>query len=112
MTLRRPRIVFEMIGKTATIVAQITIAGSGLLTQMMISGAIATIGVTCRMIAYGNRLTSSSRLCTNRNAASTPSTTDSANARKVIFRVTISAEVSRVQSCTSVSKMSVGIGTR
>ena len=31
--------------------------------------------------------------------------------KNIAYKVTISAEVSRVQSCTSVSKMSVGIGT-
>ena len=36
------------------------------LTQMMMSGAIATIGVTWRITAYGNRLSSTSLDCVNR----------------------------------------------
>ena len=40
-----------MIGKIATMVAQTTSAAGVFFTQMMISGAIATIGVTCSMIA-------------------------------------------------------------
>ena len=44
-------VVFEMIGKIAMMVAQMTSARCVFLTKMMISGAIATIGVTCMMIA-------------------------------------------------------------
>ncbi len=40
-----------MIGKIAMIVAQMTSASCVFLTRMMISGAIATIGVTCMMMA-------------------------------------------------------------
>ena len=40
-----------MIGNSATSVAQITSDAVGFLTQMMISGAIATIGVTCSSTA-------------------------------------------------------------
>jgi len=47
LTLRRPRVVLAITGKMATIVAQITSDSVGLCTQMMISGAMATIGVTC-----------------------------------------------------------------
>ena len=43
--------VLDRIGKNATIQAQISSDSSTLLTQMMISGAIATIGVTCRITA-------------------------------------------------------------
>ena len=50
-TLRNPTLVFEMIGKMATMVAQITNAAVGFLTQMMMRGAMATIGVTCSRIA-------------------------------------------------------------
>ena len=102
-----------MIGNSATIVAQITIAGSGLLTQMMISGAIATIGVTCRMIAYGNRLASSSRLCTNRNAAE-HAEHDRQREREEgdLQRDHQRRSQQRSSPATSVSKMSVGIGTR
>src|ERR1700677_4981981 len=40
-------------GKNATIVAHTTSAANGLPTQTMISGAIATIGVTCNTTAQG-----------------------------------------------------------
>ena len=50
-TLRRPTVVFEITGKIAMMVAQMTSASWVFLTRMMISGAIATIGVTCMMIA-------------------------------------------------------------
>ncbi len=43
--------VFDRIGKKATIQAQISSDNSVLSTQMRISGAIATIGVTCRIMA-------------------------------------------------------------
>ena len=46
-----PIAVFDNIGKNATIHAQISSEASVLSTQTMISGAIATIGVTCRMMA-------------------------------------------------------------
>jgi len=49
--LFRPSVVFDTIGKKATIQAQISSAVEVSLTQMMISGAIATIGVTCRITA-------------------------------------------------------------
>ncbi|MNC82966.1 hypothetical protein D3C75_1367110 [compost metagenome] len=51
LTLRRPRTVLAMIGKIATSVAQITNAKVVSLHQMMISGAMATTGVTCSRIA-------------------------------------------------------------
>ena len=43
--------VFDRIGKKATIQAQISSDSLTSLTQMMISGAIATIGVTCSTTA-------------------------------------------------------------
>ena len=57
-----------MIGKIATTTAHSTSAIRVSLTQMMMSGAIATIGVTCSSTAYGNRLISIQRLCTNSSA--------------------------------------------
>ncbi len=43
--------VLDRIGKNATIQAQISSDSLMSPTQMMISGAIATIGVTCRITA-------------------------------------------------------------
>ncbi|MNW18038.1 hypothetical protein D3C71_2174390 [compost metagenome] len=49
--LRRPSVVLLMMGNSATRAAQITIEAVGSLTQMMISGATATMGVTCSSTA-------------------------------------------------------------
>src|SRR4051794_6253894 len=110
--LRSPSVVFEMIGNNATNEAQITIEAVGFLTQMMISGATATIGVTCSSTAYGNSAVSISLLCTNRNEISTPATVATMNANSVILIVTSSAEPSASQSATSVFIISSGDGTR
>ncbi len=44
--LRSPTVVFEITGKMAMIVAQMISAPCVFFTRMMMSGAIATIGVT------------------------------------------------------------------
>ena len=49
-------------GKNATIVAQTTSEANGSPTQTMISGAMATIGVTCSTTAQGWIAAASSRL--------------------------------------------------
>jgi hypothetical protein len=49
--LFRPSTVLDRIGKKATIQAQISSAAVTLSTQIRISGAMATIGVTCRITA-------------------------------------------------------------
>src|SRR4051794_23012127 len=110
--LRRPSVVFEMIGNSATSDAHTTIDPVGFLTQMMISGATATIGVTCSSTAYGNSAVSISLFCTKRNEISTPATVATANANSVILTVTTSAEPSASQSVTSVFSISAGDGTR
>ena len=43
--------VLAMMGNSATSVAQMTSEAVGSLTQMMISGAMATMGVTCSSTA-------------------------------------------------------------
>ena len=50
-TERRPRMVLDRMGKNATSQAQISSDRSTSLAQTMIRGAMATIGVTCRMMA-------------------------------------------------------------
>ena len=50
-TLRKPKVVLEMIGKMAMITAQTVSAQVVSSTQMMIKGAIATTGVTCSKTA-------------------------------------------------------------
>jgi hypothetical protein len=61
-----------MIGKMATTTAHRMSASRVSFTQMMMSGAIATIGVTCSSTAYGNKLISIHRLCTNSSATNVP----------------------------------------
>ena len=51
VAMSSPSVVLEMIGKMATTVAHRTSATRVSFTQMMMSGAIATIGVTCSRIA-------------------------------------------------------------
>src|SRR5436305_9410478 len=101
-----------MMGNSATSAAQITIDAVGLRTQMMMSGATATIGVTCSSTAYGKSAVSSARLCTNTNEISTPSTVATTNASSVIFTVTTSEPRSETQSVISVFIISSGEGTR
>src|SRR6185312_6917207 len=101
-----------MIGNSATMVAQTTSAAVGFLTQMMMSGAIATTGVTCSSTAYGKKLTSTQRLCTKRNATTVPTSTAMKNAPKVIFSVTSSEPKSSPQSAISVCTTRAGEGTR
>ena len=110
-TLRRPRMVFEMIGKSATMVAHTTSAVSGCLTQMMMSGAIATIGVTWSSTAYGKRLASIVRLCTKRKAITVPMSTARKNAPKVTFRVMTSEPKRSDQSAMSVWNTIAGAGS-
>src|SRR3954469_14780389 len=101
-----------MIGNSATSAAQITIEAVGLRTQMMMSGATATIGVTCSSTAYGNSAVSIARLCTNRNEISTPSTVATRNASTVISIVTSSERPSAGKSVTSLVTIRMGHGTR
>ena len=110
--LRRPSVVLLMIGNSATSVAQITIEASGSRTQMMISGATATMGVTCSSTAYGNSAVSIRRLCTKTKEISTPITVAAMKASSVIFTVTHSARPSGAQSVNSVCTISSGEGTR
>ena len=101
-----------MMGNTATIVAQKVSAAVVFWIQMMISGAMATIGVTCNNTAYGNRLASIQRLCTNRKASSTPIKVAAARARPVILSVNHKDCASKAQSAARACAMSVGAGTR
>ena len=51
VALRRPSVVLLMMGNRATSAAQITMDAVGSFTQMMMSGATATMGVTCSSTA-------------------------------------------------------------
>ena len=110
--LRRPRVVFEMMGKSATSAAHSTSEAVGSFTQMMISGATATIGVTCSSTAYGNKAVSMTRLCTKTKEISTPITVATAKDSNVIFSVTSNEPPNDCQSVTRVWNISSGEGTR
>ena len=61
------------------------------LIRIMISGAIATIGVTWSRMAYGKKLISITRLCTKTKAINVPIATAIPNAFKVTLSVLQSA---------------------
>ena len=111
-TLRKPSVVLEIIGKRATSVAQITSESVGSFTQMMTSGAMATIGVTCSSTAYGKNADSMRLFCTNKNATATPRIMAHRNAKNVILSVLYREPLSKSQSLTSVSSTSPGDGTK
>src|SRR6478735_12228003 len=106
--LRRPSVVLLMMGNSATSAAQITSEAVGFFTQMMISGATATMGVTCSSTAYGKRAVSTARLCTKTKDTSVPMTTATANDSSVIFIVNSSEPPKVCQSVTSVWNISKG----
>jgi hypothetical protein len=85
-----PSVVFDTMGKKATIQAQMRSAVAVSFTQMMMSGAIATTGVTCRITAYGKKDSSIHFDCANSTAISTPSTVAAVSAASVIRIVTMS----------------------
>src|SRR3984957_15850116 len=68
-----PAAVFANTGKKATIVAQTTSEANGSPTQTMISGATATIGVTCSTTAHGWMAAASRRFDAIATASTTPS---------------------------------------
>src|SRR4051795_4496161 len=105
-----PTVVFDTIGKNATIQAQTSDARNGSLTQMMIKGAIATIGVTCRMTAYGNRLISRSRERENNSAIAPPNSAAAASAARVIRKVTSSEENRLGPSVHRLAAIALGVG--
>ena len=74
-------------GKNATIVAQTTSEANGSPTHTMISGAIATIGVTCSTTAHGWIAAASSRLEAIATASTTPSSAATNSAAKVTSSV-------------------------
>src|SRR5216684_5172197 len=77
---------------------------------MMINGAIATIGVTCRITAYGKNDSSIHLDWLNRTEMNTPSATASASAKNVICKVTHSELESVCQSLIKVCTTNNGPG--
>src|SRR6516162_4407956 len=83
----RPAAVLANTGKNATMVAQTTREANGSPTHTMISGAIATIGVTCSTTAHGWIAAASNRLEAIATASKTPSSAATSNAEKVTTSV-------------------------
>ena len=108
--LLRPTTVFDKMGKNATIQAHSSSAAVVLSIKIRISGAIATIGVTCSTMANGNRHNSTHLFKANSMASATPPTTASNNAPKVIFMVYSQLTISEPRLSHSVFSTSVGAG--
>ena len=77
---------------------------------MMISGAIATMGVTCRTTAKGNSDNSMMRDCAKRIANASPKIAATDSAKKVIFSVINSDTESDAQSRIKVCQIAIGPG--
>src|ERR1700678_3656784 len=101
-----------MMGNIAMMVAQIISAPSVFLTRMMIRGAMATMGVTCRITAYGKKLRSMIGLCTNRNATTVPMAIEIASAINVTRSVIHSECMSAGALRKNVLAIRLGDGTR
>src|SRR5271166_5956214 len=86
----RPAAVLANTGKNATIIAQTTSEANGSPTQTMISGAIATIGVTCKITAHGWIAARASRLADIATAIAAPTTAEATNAASVTAKVAVS----------------------
>ena len=99
-------------GKNATIVAHTTSAAKGSPTQTMISGAMATIGVTCRTTAQGWIAAANNRLATIANARSTPITAAVISAAKVTANVDNSDNSNVDGSARNARTIAIGPGTR
>src|SRR5215475_2485587 len=97
-------------GKNATSQAQISSERSTSLAQMMMSGAMATIGVTCRTMAYGNSDSSTHCDSENSTASRPPTTTAASSASSVMPSVTSSEGNNVLQSAISVSMIKSGPG--
>src|ERR1700731_4709550 len=107
-----PAEVLANTGKNATMVAHTTSAANGLLTQTMISGAIATIGVTCNTTAHGWIAAASSRLDAIDTASTTPSSAATNRAANVTSSVDPSDDNSPAGSAMKALMISQGPGTR
>ena len=100
------------IGKNATIVAQTTSEANGSPTQTMISGAIATIGVTCSTTAQGWIAACASRLAAIATAIAPPSTAATISAANVTTSVEASAVSNPTGSAKNAPMIAIGPGTR
>ncbi len=93
-------------------VAQTTRAAKGSPTQTMISGAMATIGVTCKATAQGWIAARSSGLAATRSARATPSAVAAISAARVTVSVAASAAISPAGSPRKAAAIASGPGTR
>ena len=107
-----PAAVLANTGKNATIVAQTTSEANGLPTQTMISGAIATIGVTCSTTAHGWIAAASNRLDAIATASTTPRMAATSSAAKVTSSVDPSDHSSPAGSARNAAMIADGPGTR
>src|SRR5271166_1007051 len=108
----RPAAVLANTGKNATIVAQTTSEANGSPTHTMISGAIATIGVTCSTTAQGWIAAASNRLDAIATANITPSRAATSNAANVTTSVDPSDRSSPTGSARNAAMIADGPGTR
>src|ERR1700733_5775913 len=107
-----PAAVLANTGKNATIVAHTTSEANGSPTHTMISGAIATIGVTCSTTAQGWIAAASSRLAAIARASTTPSSAAAISAANVTDKVDSSDSSSVDGSARNAPMISSGPGTR
>ena len=108
----RPAAVLANTGKNATIVAHTTSEANGSPTHTMISGAIATIGVTCSTTAHGWIAAASSRLEAIATASTTPSSAATNSAANVTSSVDPSDDSSPDGSARKAAMIADGPGTR
>src|SRR5271166_1607534 len=106
----RPIAVLANSGKNATMVAQTTSATNGSPTQMMISGAMAGSGVTCRATAQGWIAACARRLADIATAIAAPSTAATSSAAKVTNNVEASARSSPTGSAANAPMIAIGPG--
>ena len=98
-------------GKNATMVAQTTSAANGSPTQMMISGAIATIGVTWSTTAQGWIAACASGLADIATAIAAPSIAATPSAANVTNRVEASESSSPCGSAKNAATIATGPGS-
>ena len=102
---------FDSTGKNATIAAQTSSAAVTSSTQIRISGAIATTGVTCSTTAQGNSARSNPRDCAKSTASSPPDPTATSKASRAMRKVTKVEGQSSAQSSRRATAIATGPGS-
>jgi hypothetical protein len=108
---RSPSAVFDSTGKNATIAAQTRSAAVTSSTQIRMSGAIATTGVTCSTTAQGNKARSSARDWAKSTASSPPEPTATSRASNAMRSVARVEGQSSGQSSRSAAAIASGPGS-